>query len=52
MELIAGFVRRGEAATEQRLFAAGAIASRYFDDPAIARKKKHRKFVSVFRAWS
>ena len=47
MELIAGFVRRGEAATEQRLFAAGAIASRYFDDPAIVTKKNTECFFGV-----
>ena len=52
VELIAGFVRSRESATEQRLFAAGAIASRYFGNPAITTKKKHRKFVSVFRIWS
>ena len=37
MELLAGLVR--SAATEQRLFANGAIASRYFGNPAIAINK-------------
>ena len=37
MELIGGFVR--SAATEQLLFAAGAIASRHFDDTVSSYEK-------------
>ncbi len=37
MELLTGFVR--SAATEQLLFAAGAIASRHFDDTVSSYEK-------------
>ena len=49
MELLAGLVR--SEATEQRLFAEGAIASRYFGSAGSSQSKSSEFFIRSF-AWS